>query len=79
LNCEGVIRELSSYLDGELDPAVQKELERHLGDCGECALIVDQTKKTVQFFCNSEPVELPAEVRSRLREALRRKIRPSSA
>jgi anti-sigma factor RsiW len=79
LNCEGVIRELSNFLDGELDPAVQKELERHLTDCGDCALVVDQTKKTVQIFCNSEPVELPAEVRSRLREALRRKMGPSSA
>ncbi|HVS73991.1 MAG TPA: zf-HC2 domain-containing protein [Candidatus Acidoferrales bacterium] len=79
MNCDGVIRELSNFLDGELDPAVQRELERHLGDCGECALIVDQTKKTVQIFCDSEPVELPAEVRSRLREALRRKMGPSSA
>jgi anti-sigma factor RsiW len=79
LNCDGVIRELSNYLDGELEPALRQDLERHLKDCGDCALVVDQTKKTVQIFCDSEPVELPVEVRSRLREALRRKMGPSSA
>jgi hypothetical protein len=35
---------------------------------------VDQTKLTVDVFCDSEPVELPSDVRSRLHEALRRKI-----
>ena len=76
MNCKGVIRELSNYLDGELEPTLQQELKRHLEQCEDCQLVVDQTKKTVQIFCDSEPVELPADVRSRLHEALRRKIGP---
>lgn len=78
MNCEGVIHELSNYIDGELEPAVQQELERHLADCEECCLIVVQTRKTVEIFCDSEPVELPKEVSARLREALRRKTGSSS-
>jgi anti-sigma factor RsiW len=74
LNCKGVIREISNYIDGALDPAVQQELERHLGHCEDCKMVVDQTKLTVDVFCDSEPVELPAEVKTRLHEALRRKI-----
>lgn len=79
MNCKGVIRKLSGYLDGELEVALKEELERHLEDCEDCCMIVDQTKKTIQIFCDSEPVELPSDVRSRLHEALRRKIggRPS--
>jgi len=73
LNCNSVIRELSDYLDGDLELAVKQELERHLADCEDCRLVVDQTKKTVEVFCGSEPLELPADVRSRLHEALRRK------
>lgn len=76
MNCKGVIRELSNYLDGELEPVVLKELKRHLEQCEDCQLVVDQTKKTVEIFCDSEPVELPTDVRSRLHEALRRKMGP---
>lgn len=76
MNCKGVIRELSNYLDGELEPVVLEELKRHLEQCEDCQLVVDQTKKTVEIFCDSEPVELPTDVRSRLHEALRRKMGP---
>lgn len=74
MNCKGVIHELSNYLDGELESSLKLELERHLEDCQDCNLIVDQTKKTIKIFCDSEPVELPSDVRSRLHEALRRRI-----
>ena len=74
MNCKGVIRELSSYIDGDLDLAMKQELERHLGHCEDCMMIVDQTKKTVEIFCDSEPVALPSDVHTRLHEALRRRM-----
>ncbi len=74
MNCKGVIRELSSYIDGDLDLPMKQELERHLGHCEDCTMIVDQTKKTVEIFCDSEPVALPSDVHSRLHEALRRRM-----
>jgi anti-sigma factor RsiW len=75
LNCQGVIHELSNYIDGELDLSLKHELELHLEHCEECRLVVDQTKLTVDIFCDSQPVELPSDVKSRLHEALRRKLR----
>jgi anti-sigma factor RsiW len=75
LNCDDIIHELSTYIDGELDASMKHELEEHLEECKECELIVNQTKKTIQIFCDSEPVELPGDVRNRLHEALRRKLR----
>ena len=74
MNCKSVILEISNYLDGELDSAVRLELEKHLELCGECKMVVDQTKLTVDIFYDSKPVELPADVQSRLHEALRRKF-----
>ncbi len=74
MNCKSVIREISNYLDGELELAAKQELERHLQDCEDCKLVVDQTKLTVEIFCDEEPVELPSDVKSRLHEALRHKI-----
>jgi len=74
LNRKGVIRELSNYLDGDLDTALKVELERHLQHCEDCSMIVDQTKKTVEIFCDSKPVELPSDVRTRLHQAVHQKI-----
>jgi anti-sigma factor RsiW len=74
LNCKGVIRELSNYIDGDLDPVVKQELERHLEHCEDCNMIVDQTKKTIKVYCDTEPVTLSADVRSRLHAVLRQKL-----
>jgi len=78
LNCENVIHELSDFIDGDLDGALKQELESHLKDCEDCRLVVDQTRKTIEVFCDSEPVELPGEVRARLHDALRRKFKEAA-
>ncbi len=75
MNCRGVIRELSSYLDKELDAAARADLERHLDKCEDCRLVVDTTRKTIQIFCNAEPVPLPKEVSERLHAALAQRLR----
>ncbi len=74
MNCKGVILEISNYIDGELDLSAKQELESHLVDCGDCKMVVDQIRLTVEVFCDSKPVELPAEVRSRLHNALHRRL-----
>jgi len=74
LNCKGVIREISNYIDGDLDSVVKQELERHLEHCEDCTMIVDQTRKSIEILCDSRPVALPTDVRTRLHNALRRKI-----
>ncbi len=78
MNCEEVIHELSDYIDGELAGTLQQELESHLDECSDCKLVVNQTKKTIEIFCDSEPIELPVEVRSRLHDALRRKFKEAA-
>jgi anti-sigma factor RsiW len=70
LKCKDVVRELSNFLDGELDGALVAEVERHLAHCEDCQLIVDTTRKTIQVYCNSKPAELPDDVRTRLHSAL---------
>ena len=74
MKCKSVIRELSNYLDGDLDGLLKLDLERHLQHCEDCSMVVDQTKRTVEIFCGSEPLELPTDVRSRLHQALHKKI-----
>ncbi len=74
MNCEGVTRELSNYIDGEVDAALRQELEHHLGGCQHCTVVLNQVKRTVELFCDTEPVDLPSDVRSRLYAALQSKL-----
>jgi hypothetical protein len=74
LNCKGVIRELSNYIEGALDPVVVQELEHHLGHCDDCKMLLDQTRKTIDIFCGSKRVELTNEARARIHAALKEKM-----
>jgi anti-sigma factor RsiW len=78
VNCKKVILELTSYLDGVLDTSVRIDLEQHLSQCSDCRVVVDTTRKTIQIFCNSEPVPLPEDVRKRLHMALLERFRQNS-
>ena len=74
MNCKGVIRELSSYLEGDLETTILSDLEVHLNRCEDCRLIVDTTRKTIEIYCKAEPVPLPEDVRTRLHETLMRRL-----
>ena len=74
MNCRSVVRELSNYLDEAMDGDLRQSLEVHLEHCEDCHLLVDTTRKTIQIFCNSEPLPLSENVRSRLHDALVKKM-----
>ena len=75
MNCNGVIRRVSSYIDGELEATVVEEIELHLKECRDCTILVQQTRLTVHLYYDSDLVDFPVEVEARLHETLRRKIR----
>jgi anti-sigma factor RsiW len=75
LNCNGVIRRVSSYIDGELEATVVEEIELHLKECRDCTILVQQTRLAVHLYYDSDLVDFPVEVEARLHETLRRKIR----
>jgi len=72
--CKEVLRRLCDYLDGNLDPRLVVELSRHLDHCEDCHIVVDTTRKTIEVYCKSEPMALPADVKERLDRALYEKL-----
>jgi predicted anti-sigma-YlaC factor YlaD len=74
VKCREVIRELSSYLDGELTSEAMAELDLHLRRCEDCRLVVDTVRKTIDIYCKAEPVPLPDDVRARLHDALAKRL-----
>jgi anti-sigma factor (TIGR02949 family) len=79
VKCKSIIRELSSFLDGELDTDTITHIQQHLERCDDCRLLVDTTRKTIQIYCNSEPVPLPKELHDRLHRALIERLRRAKA
>lgn len=66
-NCRELLQSLSDYVDGELEEALCAEIERHLGACEDCRIVVDTLRKTIYLYKTAaEPAEMPAEVRARL-------------
>ena len=75
MRCRQVVDKISEYLDGGLDPALVRELERHLEHCEDCRVVVDTTRKTVDVFCHTEPAPLPVDVRERLNQMFAERLR----
>jgi predicted anti-sigma-YlaC factor YlaD len=75
VKCKTIITELADYLDEALDPLLRTQIEEHLGKCKDCKIVVDTCKQTIEIFCNSEPAPLPPTTRTRLHEALVKRLR----
>jgi anti-sigma factor RsiW len=73
VTCKEAFREISNYLDGELGDDLRQELEAHLKLCRKCEIVLDTTRKTIELYCDGKLFPLPAGVRERLHQALRRK------
>lgn len=79
MNCKTLVIELENYLDEELDAVLRASIEEHLMKCKKCRVIVNTTKKTIEIYCNSEPAPLPEDTRTRLHEALSKRLRRARA
>ena len=69
-HCDDLIQNLSDYIDGELEPELCKELEKHLKGCRNCRLMVDSMKMTVKLCKDGRCVDLPPELDKRLNQKL---------
>ncbi len=68
--CKQLMTQLSSFLDGELDPALCEKIEQHLAVCPTCPIVVDTTKKTISLYHTAPQAEIPDDVRQHLIEVL---------
>ena len=74
LTCKQFLQELNDYLDPNTDADMKRRLEAHVTECPNCFVIVDTTQKTLQVYKGIEPKSIPEDVKTRLLEALERKM-----
>ena len=69
--CIEVVEILTDYLEGALDPDMQRRVEAHLDVCPPCVVFLDQLRSTIDSL-DELPVEtLPAETVDALEDAFR--------
>ncbi len=73
MKCEELLKALSDYIDGEIDPSICEEFEKHLKDCEPCKIVIDTVRKTVLLYKGTEVYELPYELKEKIHDLLRRK------
>lgn len=73
--CPDYISDLNDYLDGEVSPELCEEIEKHVGQCENCRIMVDTLKQTVTLCREGVQEQLPAALEAKLSNALREKWR----
>jgi anti-sigma factor RsiW len=57
---------VDAYCDGELDPALEEEMHRHVFACASCSAAVRQTVEIQGSIASIETRRLPEDVRNRI-------------
>ncbi len=70
VNCEQVWREVSNYLDGEVDPTLRLALEEHVRGCQRCTAVLDGTRNVIQLYGDERMLEVPLGFSQRLHRRL---------
>ena len=70
ISCEHVWREVSNYLDGEVDPSLRSAVEAHVRGCKRCTAVLDGTRNVLQLVGDERVLELPVGFDKRLRQRL---------
>jgi predicted anti-sigma-YlaC factor YlaD len=72
MNCREAIDVLADYLDATLTPDVLAQLEAHLRGCAPCRAYLATYKRSAELAAKVNRVEMPPEVKQRLRDFLNR-------
>jgi predicted anti-sigma-YlaC factor YlaD len=59
ISCLEVIRELSNYLDGDVDAKLRDRIVDHLRECSHCTAIHDGMGNIVRLMSDDRVVEVP--------------------
>jgi anti-sigma factor (TIGR02949 family) len=74
MTCKDAIDILADFLDHTLTSSAVEQLETHLRDCPPCHAYLNTYRKTRGLVGEAGRVEMPAELKSRLRDFLLKQL-----
>ena len=75
MTCKDAIAIMADYLESALSPELVEKLEEHLHDCAPCRAYLATYRKTKSLAADAGRVEMPEEMKTRLRELLLAQLR----
>jgi hypothetical protein len=77
VNCEDVLREISNYLDGEIDAGLRAAMDEHIRECKRCTSLLAGMQNLVTLYGDERMVEAPLGFSYRLQRRLAENSHPS--
>jgi hypothetical protein len=70
VNCEQVWREVSNYLEGEVDPTLRSAMDEHVRTCARCKSVMAGTRNVVALYGDERMLDVPSGFSRRLKKRL---------
>jgi hypothetical protein len=71
ISCLEVWREISNYVDDEIDSDLRARMEAHFRVCGHCKAILDGTGNVVKLVADNSEYQVPEGFGKRLFDKIR--------
>ncbi len=75
VNCERVWREISNYLEGDVDPALRSAMDEHFRTCQRCSSVLEGTRNVIRLYSDERMMEVPSGFGRRLGRRLAQNAR----
>ena len=69
--CRHVWREVSNFIEGEVDAELRARMEAHFKECHHCLAILDGTRNVIRLVGDGATFDLPAGFSGRLYSRLK--------
>jgi anti-sigma factor RsiW len=66
MTCTDFLAKLTDFFDGKVPPDLMTEVQRHIGECKHCEVVLDSTTKTINIYRDHELYDFPSETRERI-------------
>jgi anti-sigma factor RsiW len=74
ISCYHVWREISNYIEGEIDPQLRRRMEEHFKGCEHCTAVLDGTQNVLRLVGDGRSFELPSGFSERLKKRLEKEL-----
>ena len=70
ISCDEVVREMSNYIEGEVEQDLRDQIAAHLSKCDQCKAVYDGTRNVIELVCDQRTFTVPAAFSERLHTKL---------
>lgn len=70
VNCEHVWKEISNYIEGDVDAGLRAGMDEHFRTCQRCTSVLEGMRNVIQLYGDERMIEVPAGFGRRLESRL---------